>query len=87
MDRGSDASVQLYDAILGVKPSMHIEYLSCLDIRVIHLFLWPSYYTSGVSDQCRDIGVDGSGLFLTTSFLPDLISIWFSRVFLASREP
>ena len=38
---------------------MHFEELPCLGISGLCLYLWPAYYTSGVSNDWQGVYVDG----------------------------
>ena len=44
---------------------MHGEQLPFLDICGFYVLIWPGYYTSGVSDDGKVVGVDGLDLVLT----------------------
>uniref|UniRef100_A0A669D8A2 FAT atypical cadherin 3a n=1 Tax=Oreochromis niloticus TaxID=8128 RepID=A0A669D8A2_ORENI len=60
---------------LGVKPSMHGQELSFLDVSGFYLLLWPAYYPSRVPDHRQGVGVDSPDLVLTIQLtsqdLPD----------------
>ena len=56
---------RLQDAGLGMKPSMHIRGVPCLDLCVLYLILWISTYTSRISVHRQAIVVDGMNLVLT----------------------
>ena len=57
--------VQPHSDGLGMKPSMQLEELFCLDISGFHLLLWWSYYTSRVSNDKQGVSVDGLDLVIT----------------------
>lgn len=51
-------SVHPQGAGIWVKPSMHGQEFSCLDVSGIYLLIWPTYYPGEVSDHRHGVGVD-----------------------------